>query len=158
MFTDWKFELFRDGPLEKLWGRGEGNFRAHEFFFVIKFLVWIFLGHSMNIFLGLIGVHNFFFHLIFPCANIFFVLRPHPHKFSNGPSLSIINANLFSIITSGIYYVYESIFVIYWLSHSLATSRPLILKVRESERSELQCMRPRSDRASGEVSRLEWHN
>ena len=29
-----------------------------------------------------------FFHLIFPCAYIFFVLRPHPHphKFSNGPS------------------------------------------------------------------------
>ena len=31
-----------------------------------------------------------FFHLIFPCANVFFVLRPPPpppHKFSNGPSL-----------------------------------------------------------------------
>ena len=28
-----------------------------------------------------------FFHLIFPCANIFFALRPCPHKFSNGPSL-----------------------------------------------------------------------
>ena len=28
---------------------------------------------SMNeYFLGLIGVHEFFFHLIFPCANIFF--------------------------------------------------------------------------------------
>ena len=33
----------------------------------------------MNIFLGLIGVHEFFFHLIFPCANIFFVFRPPPH-------------------------------------------------------------------------------
>ena len=34
-----------------------------------------------------------FFHLIFPCANIFFVLRlrpPPPHKFSNGPSLNIV--------------------------------------------------------------------
>ena len=30
----------------------------------------------MNIFLGLIGLHEFFFHLIFPCANIFFVVRP----------------------------------------------------------------------------------
>ena len=33
-----------------------------------------------------------FFHLLFPCANILFVLRPPPHpppphKFSNGPSL-----------------------------------------------------------------------
>ena len=33
-----------------------------------------FLGHSMNIVLGLIGVQEFFVHLIFPCA-IFFVLR-----------------------------------------------------------------------------------
>ena len=32
----------------------------------------------MNIFLGLIGVHEIFFHLIFRCANIFFVLRPPP--------------------------------------------------------------------------------
>ena len=40
----------RDGPLEKLWGGGEGN-SLYEFF----------LGHSMNIFLGLIGVHEFFF-------------------------------------------------------------------------------------------------
>ena len=42
----------------------------------------------MNIFLGLIGVHEFFFILIFPCTNIFFVLCPPPYKFSNGPSLS----------------------------------------------------------------------
>ena len=28
-----------------------------------------------------------FFHLIFPCMNFFFVLRPPPHNFSNGPSL-----------------------------------------------------------------------
>ena len=42
----------------------------------------------MNIFLGLIGVHEFFFILIFPCTNIFFVLCLPPHKFSNGPSLS----------------------------------------------------------------------
>ena len=41
--------------------------------------------------LGLIGAHEFFFHLIFPYANRFFVLRPPPptppHKFSNGLSL-----------------------------------------------------------------------
>ena len=35
-----------------------------------------------------------FFHLIFPCANIFFVLRPPPHKFSNGPSLSGVQFGL----------------------------------------------------------------
>ena len=29
-----------------------------------------------------------FFHSIFPCANIFFVLRLPPHKFSNGLSLT----------------------------------------------------------------------
>ena len=32
---------FRDGPLEKLWG-GRGIFEPQEFFFVIKFLVWIY--------------------------------------------------------------------------------------------------------------------
>ena len=38
-------------------------------------------------------MHEFFFHLIFPYANRFFVLRPPPpqtpppHKFSNGLSL-----------------------------------------------------------------------
>ena len=50
----WRFlnadtKRFRDGPLEKLWG-GRGIFQPQEFFFVIKFLVWIFLGHSMNVF------------------------------------------------------------------------------------------------------------
>ena len=85
------FFLFRDGPLEKLWGggRGKGNFWAAGIFFVIKFLVWIFLGHSINIFLGLIGVQEFLFHLIFPCANTFSVVRPPPPlKCSNGPSLN----------------------------------------------------------------------
>ena len=35
----------RDGPLEKLWGGGGGKglFELQQFFFVIKFLVWIFL-------------------------------------------------------------------------------------------------------------------
>ena len=42
----------------------------------------------MNIFVGLISMHDFFFHLIFPCANIFFFFaRPPPHKFSSGPFL-----------------------------------------------------------------------
>ena len=45
----------------------------------------------MDIFLGLIGVQELF-HLIFPFANIFFVLRrpPPPHNFSNGPSVTLI--------------------------------------------------------------------
>ena len=52
---------FRDGPLENYgWEAGVENFRAARIFFVIKSLVWIFLGHSMNIFLGLTGVHEFF--------------------------------------------------------------------------------------------------
>ena len=32
-------------------------------------------------------MHEIFFHLIFPCANTFFVIPPPPHKFSKGPSL-----------------------------------------------------------------------
>ena len=67
------------------WG---GNFRAAEFFFfsLSKPLYESFLGHSMNIFSGLLAGMNFF-HLIFPWANIF--LAPSsPHKFSNDPSLS----------------------------------------------------------------------
>ena len=40
----------REGPLETLsGGGGEGIFEKPKFFFVIKFLVSIFLGHSKNI-------------------------------------------------------------------------------------------------------------
>ena len=39
-FTNQSLDL-RDGPLETLWG-GRGIFEPQEFFFVIKFLVWIF--------------------------------------------------------------------------------------------------------------------
>ena len=80
-------------------GVGWGIFEPQAFFFVIKFLVWFFLGHSMNIFYGLLARMIFFFHFfIFPCANIFVVLRPPPpapptpppsDKFSNGPSLNV---------------------------------------------------------------------
>ena len=38
--------------------------------------------------LGLIGVPELF-SFNFLCANIFFVLRPSPHKFSNAPSLIV---------------------------------------------------------------------
>ena len=51
---------FRDGPLEKLWG-GRGIFELQEFFFVIKFFAWILFRPLLEYFLGLIGVHEFFF-------------------------------------------------------------------------------------------------
>ena len=58
---------------------------------VIKFLVWIFL---RPYFFRVNWRARIFFHFIFPCANIFFVLRPPPapatHKFSNGPFVSFI--------------------------------------------------------------------
>ena len=56
----------------------------------------------MNIFLGLIGVQEFF-HLIFACANFFFVLRPRPpapDKFSNDPSLRLRGSRLISLSVS----------------------------------------------------------
>ena len=81
---------FRDGPLENFSG-GEGNFRAAGVFFRYQIPgMNFFLGHSMNIFLGLTGVQEFF-HLIFPCANFFLYFArpspPPPHQFSSGPSL-----------------------------------------------------------------------
>ena len=67
---------FRDGPLEELWG--ERNFRAAGIFFSLSNSLYkFFLGHSRNIFLGLIGMQEFFFVLC----------HPTPHKSSNGPSL-----------------------------------------------------------------------
>ena len=62
-------------------GRGGGGWRRRtfepqEFFSLSNSSNEFFLGHSMNIFFGLIGVHEFFFHLIFPCSKFFFVLRP----------------------------------------------------------------------------------
>ena len=64
---------FRDGPLENLWG-GEGNFRAAGIFFRYQIPgMNFFLGHSMNIFLGLTGVQEFF-SFNFPLREFFFVL------------------------------------------------------------------------------------
>ena len=54
-----KYSSLSDGPLEKLWG-GRGIFEPQEFFFVIKFLVWIFFRPLHEYFLGLIGVQEFF--------------------------------------------------------------------------------------------------
>ena len=72
---------------EKSYGGGGGEFSSSRNFFryqiLMKFfqaLAWIFLRVNWRA--------RIFFHLIFPCANFFFVLRPPPHKFSNGPSLT----------------------------------------------------------------------
>ena len=56
-----------------------------------------------------------FFHLIFPCMNFFFVLRPPPHNFSNGPSLMVINNH-------------DIFHVLSMLIHSAEVGRILILK------------------------------
>ena len=69
-------------------GRGGEFSRSRNFFSLSNSLYEFFLRHCMNIF-SVNWRASFFFHLIFPCANIFFVLRPPLHKFSNGPSLSI---------------------------------------------------------------------
>ena len=62
-------------------GGGELSSRRNFFRYQIPRMNF-FLGHSMNIFFGLIGVHEFFFHLIFPCSKFFFCTSPAlPHKF-----------------------------------------------------------------------------
>ena len=73
----------RDGPLEKLWGRGggvlaEGEFSSRKnFFFVIKFLVFLFFRPTHEYFLGLIGVHEFF-SFNFRLREYFFCTSPAP--------------------------------------------------------------------------------
>ena len=59
------WNALRDGPLEKLWG--ERNFRAAEIFFRYQI-------PCMNFFR--INWRARIFSCNFPCANIFFVLRP----------------------------------------------------------------------------------
>ena len=68
---------------------GEGNFRAAGIFFRYQILGMNFFQALAWIFLRVNWRARIFFHLIFPCANFFFVLRPPPHKFSNGPSLRV---------------------------------------------------------------------
>ena len=67
--------LLRDGPLEKLWGGGEGDFRAAGICFRYQI-------PCMNFFLGLTGVQDFFF-IQFSLARIFFLYfaRPPPISF-----------------------------------------------------------------------------
>ena len=76
---------------------GGGEFSSRRnFFWLSNSLHELFLGRRINIFLGLIGVHEFF-SFNFPLREYFFgtlrALRltpspPRPHKFSNGPSLT----------------------------------------------------------------------
>ena len=71
-------------------GGGVGNFRVAGISFRYKIPRMNFFRPWYEYFLGLIGVHEIFFHLIFPCAKIFFVLRPlppPPYNFSNGRPL-----------------------------------------------------------------------
>ena len=58
-------------------GGGRGIFEPQEFFFVIKFLVWIFFRPKHEYFLGLIGMQEFFsFNL--PLLEYFFCTSPAP--------------------------------------------------------------------------------
>ena len=69
---------------------GGGEFLSRRNFFSSSDSLYeFFLGHSMNIFLGLIGVQEFF-SFNFPLREFFFLYfaRPTPDKFSNGPSLN----------------------------------------------------------------------
>ena len=51
----------RDGPLENLLGGGGEFSSRRNFFSLSNSLYEFFLGHSKNIFLGLIGEQEFFF-------------------------------------------------------------------------------------------------
>ena len=66
---------------------GRGILELQEFFFVVKILVLIFLGHCMNIFRINWRARNVF--IEFSLAQIFLLYFARPHKFSNGPSLGI---------------------------------------------------------------------
>ena len=64
---------------------GEGNFRAAGIFFSSSNSLYeFFLGYSMNIFLGLIGVQEFF-SFNFPLREFFFGTSPPPP-----PSISFL--------------------------------------------------------------------
>ena len=67
---------------------GRGIFEPEEFFSLSNSLYEFFLGHSTNIFWDYLACKNFF------QLNFFFLFLlppPPPHKFSNGPSLIMLN-------------------------------------------------------------------
>ena len=63
----------RDGPLEKLWGRGGGIFEPQEFFFVIKFLEGILAWKSFGV-----NGRAWIFFIWSPLERIFFCTSPPP--------------------------------------------------------------------------------
>ena len=87
----WSWSLqdeIRDGPLKKLWEGWEFSSSMKK-----QFPCMNFLGLLLEYFLGYLA-YIIFFHLIFPCTNIFFfVLHPPPNKFPNGLSLSNMDRN-----------------------------------------------------------------
>ena len=72
--------LYNKGQtIRKIMGGGGGeefSSRRDFFFLLSNSLYEFFLGHSMNIFLGLIGVHEFFFSFNFPLREYFFCTSP----------------------------------------------------------------------------------
>ena len=81
--------MLRDGPLEKLWEGREFSSRRNFFRYQIHCMNF-FLGHSTNIFWDYLACKNFF-HLIFFLNFLYPPPPPPPHKFSNGPSLIMLN-------------------------------------------------------------------
>ena len=88
----------RDSTVRKAMGGGGGILEPQDFFFVIKFLVWIFFKPWHKYFLGLIGVHEFFslnfllreYFLVLrspppPTPISFLMVRPSPRRSRNGP-------------------------------------------------------------------------
>ena len=73
------FAITKGGPIRK-WGVvGVGNFRAAGILFRYQIPCMIFLGHSRNIFYGLIGVYEFFsFNFPLQLREYFFVTSPPP--------------------------------------------------------------------------------
>ena len=67
-------------------GGGGGEFSSRRNFFSFSNS---FLAYSMNIFLGLIGVHEFFFSCNFPLREYFFCTSPAPAS----PPISFVMAH-----------------------------------------------------------------
>ena len=84
---DWKkiYLQIEHGPLVKFWEGGWGIFQLQEFFFVIKWLLWIFLGHGMNIFR--VNWREWIFFFYFSLSRIFFLFLPYPPP---PPSMSFL--------------------------------------------------------------------
>ena len=75
-FSQNYFPSLKGRTIRKVMGGKGGDFSSRSFFFSLSNSLYeFFLGHSMNIFLGLIGMHEFF-SFNFPLREyFFFVLR-----------------------------------------------------------------------------------